>query len=408
MKSLLEKAKALYENKEYSEVLEACEPICYLLEEKGLTDANRDIARETYMLQACTIARRTSLTNFDECFELIMGWLELACNQAEDIKQINDIKREAVKSINEGFSDLIEEYISQIYDLASYRTIYFDFFLSKRMCVKVGISALFNTCAEKLDAKEEVVDCALLDCDDELNKALVQYGKELYDSIPWLANRERPTVNASFSESAIDKISTAGLMIGHGILSEDEEAEAVEEGVFDEENFVSAIEDLIVVKCAELNSLMTNINTGLSCSLFSGDMSRTETFEEVKKLGERVKKYVPEYCLPEIYLEEVKAPEPTQQVYTAQTDGCYVATAVYGSYDCPQVWTLRRFRDNTLAETWYGRAFIKTYYAISPTLVKWFGETAWFKNMWKGKLDRMVEKLQSEGVEDTPYEDKNW
>ena len=27
--------------------------------------------------------------------------------------------------------------------------------------------------------------------------------------------------------------------------------------------------------------------------------------------------------------------------------GCYVATAVYGSYDCPQVWTLRRYRDYT-------------------------------------------------------------
>ncbi|MBQ9848389.1 MAG: hypothetical protein IJO64_04960 [Clostridia bacterium] len=88
--------------------------------------------------------------------------------------------------------------------------------------------------------------------------------------------------------------------------------------------------------------------------------------------------------------------------------GCYVATAVYGSYDCPQVWTLRRYRDYTLAETWYGRAFIKTYYAISPTLVKWFGHTKWFKKMWQGKLDRMVAKLQANGVETTPYEDKNW
>ena len=88
--------------------------------------------------------------------------------------------------------------------------------------------------------------------------------------------------------------------------------------------------------------------------------------------------------------------------------GCYVATAVYGSYDCPQVWTLRRFRDYTLAETWYGRAFIRTYYAISPTLVKWFGHTEWFKKMWKGKLDRMVANLNAEGVEDTPYEDKPW
>ena len=26
-------------------------------------------------------------------------------------------------------------------------------------------------------------------------------------------------------------------------------------------------------------------------------------------------------------------------------NGCYIATCVYGSYDCPQVLTLRRFRD---------------------------------------------------------------
>lgn len=89
-------------------------------------------------------------------------------------------------------------------------------------------------------------------------------------------------------------------------------------------------------------------------------------------------------------------------------DGCYVATCVYGSYDCPEVWTLRRYRDNTLGSTWYGRAFIKVYYAISPTLVKWFGNTKWFKKMWKGKLDNMVKKLQDEGVESTPYEDKKW
>ena len=88
--------------------------------------------------------------------------------------------------------------------------------------------------------------------------------------------------------------------------------------------------------------------------------------------------------------------------------GCYVATCVYGSYDCPQVWTLRRYRDYTLAESWYGRAFIRTYYAISPTIVKWFGSTEWFKNLWQNKLDKMVSKLRSNGVEDTPYQDREW
>ncbi|MBR2974341.1 MAG: TFIIB-type zinc finger domain-containing protein [Clostridia bacterium] len=93
---------------------------------------------------------------------------------------------------------------------------------------------------------------------------------------------------------------------------------------------------------------------------------------------------------------------------TFKSGGCYVATCVYGSYDCPQVWTLRRYRDDTLGTTWYGRAFIKLYYAVSPTLVKWFGETKWFKKMWRGTLDRMVSKLQDKGVESTPYQDKEW
>ena len=37
---------------------------------------------------------------------------------------------------------------------------------------------------------------------------------------------------------------------------------------------------------------------------------------------------------------------------TGAKAGCYVATSVYGSYDCPEVWTLRRFRDEVLADTW--------------------------------------------------------
>ena len=84
----------------------------------------------------------------------------------------------------------------------------------------------------------------------------------------------------------------------------------------------------------------------------------------------------------------------------------YIATSVYGSYDCPQVWTLRRFRDYTLAKIWYGRLFISAYYAISPYLVKWFGHTRWFKNIWIKSLDQTVALLNSKGVSDAPYEDR--
>ena len=87
---------------------------------------------------------------------------------------------------------------------------------------------------------------------------------------------------------------------------------------------------------------------------------------------------------------------------------CYVATAVYGSYDCPEVWTLRRFRDDVLAETWYGRLFVRSYYAVSPTAVRLFGDSQWFRDFFRGRLDDMVSGLQADGFSSAPYQDRNW
>lgn len=90
---------------------------------------------------------------------------------------------------------------------------------------------------------------------------------------------------------------------------------------------------------------------------------------------------------------------------TDQKQGCYIATCVYGSYDCPQVWTLRRFRDYFLAKTFPGRAFIKIYYAVSPFLVKHLGDKNWFRRRWRRILDYMVLRLKGKGYDDNPYED---
>ena len=91
-----------------------------------------------------------------------------------------------------------------------------------------------------------------------------------------------------------------------------------------------------------------------------------------------------------------------------QAQGCYIATCVYGSYDCPAVWTLRRFRDYKLAKTHIGMLFIKAYYFVSPWLVEKFGERKWFKKFFKSKLDIFVEKLNNDGFENTPYKDMPW
>jgi hypothetical protein len=121
-----------------------------------------------------------------------------------------------------------------------------------------------------------------------------------------------------------------------------------------------------------------------------------ETVIKYRSILNRIKQGLPEGSEDPISEEEISNPSKGP---------CYVATAVYGSYDCPEVWTLRRFRDFTLAETWYGRAFTKTYYAVSPTLVKWFGKTEWFKTIFRYPLDKLVIKLNKNGFENTPYND---
>lgn len=86
--------------------------------------------------------------------------------------------------------------------------------------------------------------------------------------------------------------------------------------------------------------------------------------------------------------------------------GCYVATCVYGSYDCPQVWTLRRYRDDVLKNTAAGRCFISLYYAVSPTMVRIFGRNQAVRRMWRTALDRIISRLNADGFSDKPYNDQ--
>lgn len=73
--------------------------------------------------------------------------------------------------------------------------------------------------------------------------------------------------------------------------------------------------------------------------------------------------------------------------------GCYVATAVYGSYTCPEVMALRRYRDDYLANRRLGRAFIRVYYALSPSLAKRIDANSRLGRFIRRRLDKKVEKL---------------
>lgn len=112
----------------------------------------------------------------------------------------------------------------------------------------------------------------------------------------------------------------------------------------------------------------------------------------------------PEYVLPRPYGEimadldgggsqraTIAAPSAAQK----STGGCYIATAVYGSYDAPEVVVLRRFRDERLQRTALGRGVITAYYALSPALARRLPKHRKLSSQIRRVLDSMVDRLRS-------------
>ena len=142
-------------------------------------------------------------------------------------------------------------------------------------------------------------------------------------------------------------------------------------------------------------------NTGYTDYEFSvlSDLSQEEVLETA-----RMETYHSKFFLERQKIQNVQKSAPAK-TSEKKSGGCYVATCVYGSYDCPPVWTLRRFRDDVLAQNPFGQSFIKLYYSISPWVVKHFGKYNWFHKLFKTPLDAFVKKLQQTGIQNTPYND---
>jgi hypothetical protein len=69
---------------------------------------------------------------------------------------------------------------------------------------------------------------------------------------------------------------------------------------------------------------------------------------------------------------------------------CFVATAVYGSYDAPEVLTLRKFRDEVLRKSCAGRAFITLYYRYGPYLARVVKRSATLTHISRACLDGFI------------------
>ncbi len=90
-------------------------------------------------------------------------------------------------------------------------------------------------------------------------------------------------------------------------------------------------------------------------------------------------------------------PEKSVCPYCAATvktfSNCFIATAVYGDPSCNEVRELRRYRDIHLLKSVLGRIFVKTYYAISPSIANWLLTKPVLSKQIRAVLNIMVKHI---------------
>jgi tetratricopeptide (TPR) repeat protein len=80
-------------------------------------------------------------------------------------------------------------------------------------------------------------------------------------------------------------------------------------------------------------------------------------------------------------------------IKTKGKSGCYIATTIYGSYDCDEVVKLRRFRDEHLAKSVLGRCFIRVYYKLSPAFSRYIHTESKLRIKIRRFLDGVVSRM---------------
>lgn len=92
------------------------------------------------------------------------------------------------------------------------------------------------------------------------------------------------------------------------------------------------------------------------------------------------------------------APPPSQSTPPSGGDGCFIATAAYGSNMADDVKTLRRFRDSTLVHWAAGREFVRLYYRYSPPLADYIRERDGMRAAVRWSLWPLVFAIKQPGL----------
>ena len=395
----LEYAQALYDSEQYTEAMSAC---------AALLKSETDIGPAAF-LGAKSLLYTITTPKDEEKKETFFSLINVACAKANAVEEIQNMEIEMsgvfydwkAKSIKVLLAGLV---VSPTFDnWKNYYPIFPEYIMMNiQMQLYFRNNDLVNHyCSEKGIEKKDYVDefkdqiPGEVLSDSEIRTLEYETGLTIFADAQARCEADangNPDFVTKLAEMLINALGVADLAVAHYLPKKED----------DPATYCERLKSRAEIQTYELNALL--YPNGTPISLIVSD--RSKYIEKIKGFYAEICEMDPDFVPPE--LPDQAGIAPQRQTSSTSGGGCYVATAVYGSYDCPQVWTLRRYRDYTLAETWFGRAFIRAYYAVSPTVVKWFGKADWFRGIWRPKLDKMVERLNHSGVEDTPYNDRPW
>lgn len=146
----------------------------------------------------------------------------------------------------------------------------------------------------------------------------------------------------------------------------------------------------ITISLEEVDDNKTKVHIEIAREM--GSFDEPSEIQQANNDMNNITTYLSALCNPNKNWEDIIL-ESCKQTNDKVNEGCYIATSVYGSYDCNEVQVLRHFRDSVLRNSLLGNYFISSYYATAPTLVKLTKNMSTFNFVVKKLLDKLVNKL---------------